>query len=115
MKKHCAVACMLLLGGCAKSEDCASPEAKEQVIESLKTQTAMNPERLPDKFEVQDIRTEKIDKELKTSFCAATVELSKFGARGVTFTKPVTWKVPVSYTVVESSAGTLHVKVKTAQ
>jgi hypothetical protein len=113
MQKLVGLSSFLFLSACAASEDCASTEAKDKVVESLKAQTAFD--NAPDKFEVQDIRTEKVDKALKTSFCAANVELSRFGARGVTFTKPITWKVPITYTVVESSAGTLHVKVKTAQ
>jgi hypothetical protein len=115
MKKLFAIACMLLLGACAKSEDCASPEARDKIVESMKTQIPPNYENVPDKYEVQDIKTEKIDKELKTTFCSANVELYKFGSRGVTFAKPVTWKVPVTYTVVQSSEGSLHVQGKTAR
>ena len=96
MNKLAVVALMALLGACSKSEDCAAPEAKEQLIQGLKSQLPSDDGHAPDKYEVQDIRTEKIDKELKTTFCAANVELSRFSARGVTFTKPVTWKVPGS-------------------
>lgn len=115
MKKLVGLCCLLLLGACSKSEECASTETQEKVIESLKAQAAPDDARAADKYEVQDIRTQKVDKELKTSFCAANVELSKFGARGVAFSKPVTWKIPITYTVVESSAGTLHVQVKPAR
>jgi hypothetical protein len=115
MKKLIAAASLLLLGACSGSDDCASPEARDKVIESVKAQPLPNVEGVADKYELQDIRTEKVDKERKTAFCAATLELSKLGARGVAFTKPVTWKVPVTYTVIESSAGTLHVQVKTGR
>jgi hypothetical protein len=112
MKKLVAMGCLLLLGACTKSEECASREARDKIIESMKTQVPVDYANVPDKYEVQDIRTEKVDKELKTAFCAANVEMSKFGSRGVTFAKPVTWKVAITYTVVESS---LHVQVKSAR
>jgi hypothetical protein len=115
MKQLVAMGCLLLLGACAGSDECAAPEVKDKIVESLKTGIPPNYENAPDRYEVQDIRTRKVDKELRTSFCAATVELSKFGSRGVTFAKPVTWKVPVTYTVVQSSEGTLHVKVETSR
>ncbi len=114
MKKLILAASLPLLGACAASDDCGSPEARDQVVESLKAQPPAHFEGA-DKLEVRDVKTEKVDKELKTSFCAATIELSKSGARGVAFTKPVTWTAPVTYTVIQSSAGTLHVQIRTTR